>query len=1107
MKKVLSLMLILAMLLTMASFPAFAAEISLSEANVIASPYTAMGSVAELFDGDEATGHLPSGLAYIGSPTAMTSNNEYVFDLGASYDNPELTLVWGSHGHGQWGYTAPDGYAVYYSADNSVYEPAAEYTDLHANTTAGTLPAGLTASRTYLEEYVLTGITTVNATGVKYIKIVVTSYAYGGPMLKEVSVVGTPATSGGETPDEPTTPPAEPAKINVASVTTSFGDDGSKIIDGENSREISNWQAYKSSEVVPLGDGTTELYNFVFDLGSKYEVTEIFSRWCEGTMEAAVIYGTDDLNGEWTTIQAIAPSYESESECWTNFGSATVDCGGTGYQYYKLSVTKSKGAWDASVGDMVASTLTCYEIEFTGIPYVEGDDEVDITDAVTLLGSSIRLEKDGLSAGLRFGAKVDKAALGIEDDWAYAEDAEYEFGMYMLPEEMLGENDNLEAYLNNGGKEALKIIAKNVWEQTDATIEYTAVLTKIPEGAWNQSIVAVPYVTDGTETVYYNEQTDSYISVAWKAIDLYNNGNPYEISPEDFATLKEIVGDTSVEPAVITGITVTGENLTAWEDHIWHDDETGIDWPIDHSFSLISDGMGGTGTPAPNWDARFISDEDVSTLESFSLIFDMGGKRYDVSKIYFVWAWSYGISNADIYGSNDGGATWTLIKSTSISINSWGATSMGVPDSIVELDCGGVGYSMFKIESNSVSALGDPAESLEIFEIEFTGIPTEDAGEQPAPSLMYYNVDSANGAATLNGSNSDASTLFVLPAGYDGFEINGNYKVDAETLRMLTTVPCTGNGTIAYKDYREFASYIATVDSSWGQYDDQGYGVDNYGDQIKSAPVSKLSDPVYMSMVLASEAPTYMDKNNKPQEHQNNGNNMHAPSEDTVFNRINALGAIYVNKALKNELKANYKDEQVTVCIGNIKLLVRTAEGWIEKTVAVPTAGFGMLYALPWQLEWELGSDAYAKQLCINVDNNITQYANYSAIKMDVADFLENKRGNWWGGTSFDERVFHFWGNIHTLSELGISKDTEVLGVIASYEIWVEEEELAPYFVASVGADWRLESGATRQAFAGHQIITTTDKQVLFGHNFGAEDYETYVAGDLDYIKARLGIN
>ena len=343
---------------------------------------------------------------------------------------------------------------------------------------------------------------------------------------------------------------------------------------------------------------------------------------------------------------------------------------------------------------------------------------------------------------------------------------------------------------------------------------------------------------------------------------------------------------------------------------------------------------------------------------------------------------------------------------------------------------------------------------------------------------------------------------------YAGYEINGTYKVDAETLKMLTTVDCIGDGTIAYTDYREFASYIATVDSSWGQEDDEGYGADNYGEQIVSAPVSKLSDPVYMSMVLASEAPTYQNKDDKPEEHQNNGVNMHKPSTDTVFDRINALGAIYVNKDLKSELKSNYSNSQVTVCISNVRLLVRTADGWIERNVAVPTTGCGMLYALPWQLEWELGSDAYANQLCINTDSGLTQMSTYTKIKMDVADFLENKRGHWWtGSTSFDERTFHFWGGVYNLSDLGISEDTEVLGVIASFDVWVEEEELAPYFVASVGADWRLESGATRQAFAGHQITTTTNKQVLFGHSFGAEDYETYVAPDLAYIKSTLGIN
>ncbi len=202
MKRLLAFVLVIAMVATLATFPTFAASaISLFATNVTTAPTGGTGDLANLFDNDNATGHVVPypNYSWSGSADPITSNNVYVFDLGASYDNPELTLVWGGQGTHGWGWTAPGDYTVYYSADGIDYTKAAEYTDLFTNTANGTLPEGLTASRAVPDEYILTAVTPIAATAVKYIKVEMNSFKNYGIVLDDVTVTGTlSATQSGE---------------------------------------------------------------------------------------------------------------------------------------------------------------------------------------------------------------------------------------------------------------------------------------------------------------------------------------------------------------------------------------------------------------------------------------------------------------------------------------------------------------------------------------------------------------------------------------------------------------------------------------------------------------------------------------------------------------------------------------------------------------------------------------------------------------------------------------------------------------------------------------------------------------------------------------------
>ena len=555
--------------------------------------------------------------------------------------------------------------------------------------------------------------------------------------------------------------------------------------------------------------------------------------------------------------------------------------------------------------------------------------------AVTLMGANIRLETYDLPAGLRFGAKLDKTLLGIEGDWTYGDASGIEFGMYLLPTNIITEGKTFVDYLNSGGQEiALKVPAKKILSQNDTYITYTAVLIDIPESDFGRAIAAVPYVTKNGETTYYNETAKSYIDVALAAINSYENGNPNNITLDQYNELKIIVGDT--------------EN------------------------------------------------------------------------------------------------------------------------------------------------------------------------EEPEVALEYYDIDAAAQAKGYRNNSTLPASIFVdLGTTYAGYKIDGTYKLDANTLRMLTTVSCVGNGTVKYKDYNNFTDYIA--DKSYGL----GYGKHCYGEQIVAAPVSKLSDPIYMSMVLPSEGSTYMNVQN-PYDPRNNGNNMHAVC--TVANctqcnkveyiRLNTLGAVYLNQDKKSELE-NYKDVQFKLCLGNIRLLIYTASGgWQQvKIDATPTSGNGSLYCLPWQLEWNTATSQTYLSNCKSL-TGVSRKTNYSEIPLKVSDFFFSKTFTGTDSQSYtiDERVLHFWG-----SQYNISNDDAILGVIASYDMWIEYDKsiginLEDYFISSIGADWRYSNGSggtvTRQAFAGYKHAVSTEKTTVFGHNMGPSYYDTYMSGNaLASVMNVLGIN
>ena len=210
-------------------------------------------------------------------------------------------------------------------------------------------------------------------------------------------------------------------------------------------------------------------------------------------------------------------------------------------KYLKITVVKS------------TNRASIYEIAATVIPGGTTPEEPKPEvkeDTVEALGANIRLATETVSAGLRFGATVNKADLLIEGDYVYDEASDVQLGMYLLPAEMLAESETLEDYIAAGKTEALDVPAKKVYAQDDETITFTAVLVDIPAEAYAKEIVAVPYVKVAEDVTYFEEKDQSYTGVAQAAFDA-NEAGTVTLTEEQLKALKDILGIED-EPAAAT---------------------------------------------------------------------------------------------------------------------------------------------------------------------------------------------------------------------------------------------------------------------------------------------------------------------------------------------------------------------------------------------------------------------------------------------------------------------------------------------------------------------------------------------------------------------------
>ena len=268
--------------------------------------------------------------------------------------------------------------------------------------------------------------------------------------------------------------------------------------------------------------GAGESKYIVIDLGDEYELSQINTYWG---------WAPEEKPG-WNTWEYAVPSsykiYVSDTEEGLVNAQPIVHM--TGIVEDKKGVADSFAEVDTVcryvkiVSVCASGRYALREVEFIGAK----------SPRINPLGATIRLETESISAGLRFGAKVDKSLLGVVGNFEFGDSAE--FGFYLLPAYMLEAGETLAEYLRDGDKESLKVVARKVFEQDEESITYTAVLVNIPEIAYNQEIVAVPYAVIDEKTIFFDEIRKSYAGVAHTAIEYH----PTEIGDDWYEALVPI---------------------------------------------------------------------------------------------------------------------------------------------------------------------------------------------------------------------------------------------------------------------------------------------------------------------------------------------------------------------------------------------------------------------------------------------------------------------------------------------------------------------------------------------------------------------------------------
>ena len=317
-------------------------------------------------------------------------------------------------------------------------------------------------------------------------------------------------------------------------------------------------------------------------------------------------------------------------------------------------------------------------------------------------------------------------------------------------------------------------------------------------------------------------------------------------------------------------------------------------------------------------------------------------------------------------------------------------------------------------------------------------------------------LDLSKTAALADGKTDD-SAFFLTSPDVKGYDISGGvYAVNEETLRMLVKANVRGDGAVKWVKWKNMNNKTNP---------DPFTGV---------IPVSKLSDPIYLSSAMPSEAPTYMNRTNP--------SNLYA--YDSKFRMVHTIGAIYRN--------TDYEipdDAEMTICLGRTVMILHTpGRGWFVADDLPYPSSVGNIYYLPWTLEHTVGSRKLPA-------DRLTYFDDHVEIRLTGGDL--NGEGAREAGA--EGSVLHFWGK-----DFKFTEDMVIDGCVTAFEVWVKEPEYAGKIAAALGGDWRDTEKVISQVYSGLNWSVTTERRLALGHNVGPERYDDLM--DVEQVKRLLGI-
>ena len=443
---------------------------------------------------------------------------EITFTLGGLSDITKLTAYWKDS-------TRATAAQVYTSIDGNTWELVYDTDEIeyvakdYANTSASATELTVQVSEFELEP-------SVGA----YVKYVVKELSGGWSKLYEIEIEGTTAT---------------PVELTADNITYSYNwgwaissitnNDKSLLFDGAAATNSEGFfsHGYYGAETQP----EEGLNNIEIDLGGVYTNPVLSIQggapdWNYAHIMSYVVYvaGVDGVYGD-TPVVGVdkGTSVTADNKVRTDVFVVNAE----DIRYIKIVPTYMLRR--AVIGEIA----------------LYGTASTDIADQGTPIGGSVRLPQGSVTAGLRFGATILKSAIGLEGDYEYDENADVTIGMFLLPYDRLEGNATLADYLvaNSYAGNAVKVPAERVFSQDAFSVTYTAVLVGIPSTSYSRDIIAVPYVCDNGEYIFFDEITRNYADVCASVATAYEAGD-VELTAEQVALLESVLGRTLVAPEV-----------------------------------------------------------------------------------------------------------------------------------------------------------------------------------------------------------------------------------------------------------------------------------------------------------------------------------------------------------------------------------------------------------------------------------------------------------------------------------------------------------------------------------------------------------------------------